>query len=168
MLIPNLPNVLLAGVSGTEAAGLAAETAEVIRAEWKRIADQVWAFCEENHFVLGDKKRFYAQVGNFLSISWQFTPRDEAHVQDWNKWVRDNGAQLHAVRQTRTFDAWNTGGWSVGKDNNKDSLNGRDEAMAGGPGWNAGLPKEFQPLFKNDDWVGGITLIKRLWHCACL
>ena len=37
--------------------------------------------------------------------------------------------QLNAVRQTRAWTAWASGGWQVGRDCNKDSLNGKEEAI---------------------------------------
>lgn len=168
LVIPNLPNVLLAEVSGTEAARLAKETEDVIRGEWKLIAQKVYDFCDKNKIALGDRERFDAQVRQFLSITWKLTPGNDSFTNNWSKWIAVNGSQLNAVRQTRVFDAWNAGGWSVGRLNNKDSLNGRDEAIAGGPGWRENLPEKFKPLFKHYDWIGAITLIKRLWHCAYL
>ena len=167
VVIPNLPNVLLAEVSA-DGVQLANDTAKAIQLEWKLIAEEVWKFCGINKIALGDKQRFDAQVRQFLSIAWKLTLRDEAHKNNWSNWITVNGSELNAVRQTRAFDAWNAGGWSVGRLNNKDSLNGRDEAIAGGPGWGDSLPPQFKHLFKNNDWTGSITLIKRLWHLAYL
>ena len=82
-----------------------------------------------------------------------------------------NSWQLDAVRQTRAFDAWDEGGWSSGAGNNKDALNGRDEAVAGGKVRSERceqLRGVWPGLFKKGDWVGAGTLIKRLWHLAYL
>jgi hypothetical protein len=82
-----------------------------------------------------------------------------------------NSWALDAVRQTRAFEAWTSGGWQHGVFNNKDSLNGRDEAVAGGREWQQRAEKKgnhWKSLFKNEDWLGAVTLIKRLWHVAYL
>ena len=79
--------------------------------------------------------------------------------------------ELDGVRQVRTFDAWNQGGWTASKLNNKDSLNGRDEAVLGGSDWAEKVREKGQPwsgLFKKDDFLGASTLIKRVWHLAYL
>jgi len=84
--------------------------------------------------------------------------------------------QLDAVRQTRAWKAWASGGWDVGRASNKDSLNGREEALLDlrGPEWNeervenlnkeAGVPN----LFKPAELLGVTSLIKRLWPSAWL
>ncbi|MGH8023371.1 MAG: type III-B CRISPR-associated protein Cas10/Cmr2 [Limisphaerales bacterium] len=89
----------------------------------------------------------------------------------WSVILALNGWQLDAVRQTRGFRAWKAGGWEASAANNKDSLNGRDEAVAGGRVWRErcdALGAPWKTLFKKDDWVGAVTLIKRLWHIAYL
>ncbi len=82
-----------------------------------------------------------------------------------------NGWALDAVRQTRDFAAAAQGGWQAGVHCQKDSLNGRDEMVAGGREWceRAGKVGNFWPsLFKHDDFLGAATLIKRVWHRAYL
>jgi CRISPR-associated protein Cmr2 len=167
LVIPNLPNVLLARVEANSSK-LATNTANSVRNEWLNIAQAVWGFCEQHGGVLPDKKRFDSQVDHFLTIAWQITPGMQELSADWGKWTRTNARQLAAVRQTHAFNAWNSGGWHAARANNKDSLNGRDEAVVQGHQLRDRLPAEFQPLFKNDDWMGAITLIKRLWHVAYL
>lgn len=91
--------------------------------------------------------------------------------------------QLDAVRQTRAFHAWSEGGWQVGTASNKDSLTGKEEAVGGGRIWlqrcdklanrtNGSAPdSRHVPLanrFKHDDWLGAITLVKRLWDLTYL
>jgi len=80
--------------------------------------------------------------------------------------------QLDAVRQSRNFAAWTVGGGlDPGANNNKDALNGRDEAVAGGKTWAERcktIGKTWAQLFKTDAWVGAITLVKRTWHLAYL
>ncbi len=89
----------------------------------------------------------------------------------WSVILAFNSWQLDAVRQTRDFNAWAEGGWSTGTGNNKDSLNGRDEAVAGGKIWMErcqNLGEQWKSRFKKDDWLGAVTLIKRLWDLAYL
>jgi CRISPR-associated protein Cmr2 len=107
-------------------------------------------------------RRFYADEGktklNNLGLGWSLL-------------VALNAWELDAIRQNRNFSAWTEGGWSVGTFSNKDSLNGRDEAVAGGRAWTERAEKLGAPwksLFKKDDWLGAATLIKRVWHLAYL
>ncbi len=81
--------------------------------------------------------------------------------------------QLDAVRQSRAWKAWAEGGWQVGRDRNKDSLNGKEEAiLAVGTAEEdakklndvAGIPN----LFKAGELLGASSLIKRLWPTAWL
>ena len=84
--------------------------------------------------------------------------------------------QLDAVRQTRAWKAWNAGGWSSGIADNKDSLNGREEAILNLASNEVseldmeGLNRAFgvQHLFKKGELLGASTLIKRLWPNAWL
>jgi hypothetical protein len=89
----------------------------------------------------------------------------------WSVILAFNSWALDAVRQTRHFNAANTGGWQIGRFNNKDALTGRDEAVAGGDEWSrrAAAAGEFWPsLFKKGDWLSASTLVKRVWHRAYL
>ena len=101
--------------------------------------------------------------------------KDDAKLDNvglgWSVILALNNWQLDAVRQTRSFDAANTGGWQTGTFNNKDVLTGRDEAVAGGDEWSkrANNAASFWPsLFKKGDWMSASTLIKRVWHRAYL
>jgi CRISPR-associated protein Cmr2 len=89
----------------------------------------------------------------------------------WSVILAANSWALDAVRQTRHFEAVNSGGWQTGAFNNKDALNGRDEAVAGGGEWTqrANAAQGFWPsLFKKGDWLSSSTLVKRVWHRAYL
>jgi hypothetical protein len=89
----------------------------------------------------------------------------------WSVILALNAWQLDAVRQTRAFSGWTSGGWQTGASSNKDSLTGREEAVAGGSVWRQRCEKlggRWRSLFKNDDWIGAATLVKRLWHLAYL
>lgn len=84
--------------------------------------------------------------------------------------------QLDAVRQTRAWAAWETADRAAALDNNKDSLNGREEAVL-----NLGTDAvseanveainntfEIPHLFKKGELLGASSLIKRLWPTAWL
>ena len=89
----------------------------------------------------------------------------------WAAVLQFTNWKLDAVRQTRSFAAWAEGGWESGASQNKDALNGREEAVAGGKVWHERCEKlkgAWATLFKKDDWVGASTLIKRVWHLAYL
>jgi hypothetical protein len=95
----------------------------------------------------------------------------------WALLTAANGWALDAVRQTRAFDAWAAGGWQeTGVAQSKDALTGREEMLFGGSQFTEGLSKlenlkdaeEWGKLFKHDDEVGAITLVKRVWHWAYL
>jgi CRISPR-associated protein Cas10/Cmr2 subtype III-B len=90
----------------------------------------------------------------------------------WSVILAFNQWQLDAVRQTRAFEACHEGGWQVGTLQNKDSLTGHGEAVAGGNVWKE-IAKTmsdgpWKSLFKHGDWIGGPTLVKRVWHISYL
>lgn len=169
-LIPNLPNLFVARVPSESAMEAAQKVWAAIQAEWLDVAESVWAkvpaalsFPEDKRPEL--KERFDAQVSRQLVISWQVT----AERDDYAGAYRDNGWHLDAVRQTRSFNAWGKGIWKIGAE--KDSLTGKEEALCGGPGFAERMAKkggEIPSLFKHDDHIGAITLIKRTWHVAHL
>lgn len=167
LLTPNLPNLFVARVPVEpleRAKAIAMSVVDAIKAEWVAIASSVW----DEHSELGigaeHEARFNAQVNRFLSISWQITPETgaDSYAEDYG----NNGWHLDAVRQTREFAAWGAGQIRVGGD--KDSLNGRDEAVAGGKDALARVETRFKHLFKHDDHLGAVTLIKRVWHLTFL
>lgn len=68
-----------------------------------------------------------------------------------------NSWQLDAVRQTRFFKA-NLTDHRPSQWQSKDSLTGKDEAIAGGSAWKGKTNR-----FKHDDYLSAPTLVKRLW-----
>jgi len=89
----------------------------------------------------------------------------------WSVFLAFNSWALDATRNTRSFDAAAAGGWLNGTEHNKDSLTGRDEAVAGGEAWRthaAEIRDGWASLFKHEDWLSAPTLIKRVWHRAYL
>ncbi len=92
----------------------------------------------------------------------------------WSALYQQVSWQLDAIRQTRAWKAWACGAWEVGRESNKDSLNGREEALLDlrGPDWNEervnklNNEAEIPNLFKPGELLGASTLIKRLWPSA--
>lgn len=84
-------------------------------------------------------------------------------VTDW---------MLAGVRNTRCFEAWaGATSWSYGREQNKDSLNGKEEALLTVPADEeeaAALGKQLglqdTNLLQPGELLGASTLIKRLWH----
>lgn len=84
---------------------------------------------------------------------------------------------LHSgTKNSRLFTAWDgASSWRYGTSENKDSLNGKEEAVlmvgeeadaealrhAMGPGWE-------QTTFRPNERIGASTLLKRLWHRSYL
>ncbi|MDP0489461.1 MAG: type III-B CRISPR-associated protein Cas10/Cmr2 [Verrucomicrobiota bacterium JB023] len=82
------------------------------------------------------------------------------------QWLHDG------TKAQRPFGAWSTGEWKSGKTFNKDSLNGKEEAVLITPSKKAETEKLGPILsmskgtFKESELLGASTLIKRLWwHC---
>ncbi|MCF7669992.1 MAG: type III-B CRISPR-associated protein Cas10/Cmr2 [Verrucomicrobia bacterium] len=179
---------------------------------WPKNIDDVFKAVEKIEFSQGhDQLDLKKRVEHFINAAQELIPsdhRDQRYYEDkdtktklnnvgiaWALIYSLNSWELDAVRQTRAFDAWNPGGWDIGASNNKDSLNGKDEAVAGGRIWlerckniieasknsdnpeNSDTPQNTEstnqtaPLahrFKHDDWLGAVTLIKRVWDVAYL
>lgn len=89
----------------------------------------------------------------------------------WSLMLAIANDRLDAVRQTRDFAGWASGAWERGTFQNKDSLGGKAEAVAGGRDWSDRADKkggDWKRLFKHPDWLSATTLIKRTWHLAYL
>jgi CRISPR-associated protein Cmr2 len=80
-------------------------------------------------------------------------------------WLHDG------AKAQRPFEAWREGRWASGKNFNKDTLNGKEEAVVRVTGTKEAL-EEFctgtlgmsRSTFKPGELLGASTLIKRLWH----
>lgn len=82
----------------------------------------------------------------------------------WSVLTALSSWQLDAVRQTREFHA-NLTDTHPSKQHSKDSLTGKEEAIAGGPGWQG---KGQANRFKHEDYLSAPTLVKRLWDMSYL
>lgn len=166
VLIPNLPNIFIAEVVG-EASAVAQAVAKAIDDEWKKIAESVWAQATALGIPTNKKTAFDTSVNRHLSISWQATPMKGDYAEAY----RNNGWHLDAVRQSRDFAAWGGGEWKTGAE--KDSLTGKEEAVCGGrtqdgKDFSSRVSERFKHLFKHNDHLGAISLIKRVWHLTYL
>ncbi len=94
---------------------------------------------------------------NNIGLGWSL-------ISEACNWLMD------ASRQTKSFDAKAAEPF-YGTHCNKDDLNGRDEAIAGGPGWADAMEKLKEPwnhLFRHNDWIAAPNFIKRVWPYAYL
>lgn len=175
-LTPSLTNLFLAQLPCDAGnAGELAKTVEAaIRAEWKTITDE----CGKGLLPSKFEERFAAQAASLLQISWQVTP---VAGNTFAQALALNSRQLDAVRQVREFHGWHQHFPQTGDFNQKDSLTGREEQVAGGRDWwNATfnptepgtiVPQEWRTLFRErqaSDYYGAITFTKRVWHLAYL
>jgi CRISPR-associated protein Cmr2 len=188
VLTPNLPNIFVAKVPLDNAIALAAEVEGAIREEWSNIAKRCWRHAHDCLGAAGEEHpwkedRYYGQVERFLYIAWQVAPipTDAADVSNYAEGYRQVSWLLDGVRQNRAFSSWRAGGWGVGAEENKDSLSGKEELVAGQAAW---WEKWIKPIAENKRgdrrWLtlfrerrsgeryGAITLIKRTWHWAYL
>lgn len=86
------------------------------------------------------------------------------------------GWQLDGVKSMRIFHASNEGSWEKGRDHNKDSLTGREEACLIAPDnaedceeiRKAIAPDAAKESIKPNEFLGAATLIKRFWHLTRL
>ncbi len=129
-----------------------------IQAARKRVLDVIRMATEQMPYDQRDR-RYYTDNSkktlNNIGLGWSV-------ILALNSW------ELDAVRQTREF-AGNPGGWTTGTHNNKDSLTGKEEAVAGGRIWTEKAKTgPLAYLFNHDDWLGAPSLVKRVWHKAYL
>jgi len=171
ILIPNLPNLFVVTVPTDSAKAIAKDVEKTIRSEWQAIADSVWKNAKDLGIPLNKQNKqaiFGRTVARHLAISWQLTPiNDSGYTQAY----RHNGWHLDAVRQTREFIANGPGIWRSGAE--KDSLTGKDEALCGGKAddgqdYSTTVAQRFRHLFKHNDHLGAISLVKRVWHLTYL
>jgi CRISPR-associated protein Cmr2 len=213
LLTPNLTNLFLAELEleSGKAADMARDIEQAIRNEWKNIAKKCWEFSAALTED-ADKARFDRQVASLLHIAWQVTPLVEGAAAEQmlkslplSKALQEkisiaagtdlsfpatlalNSWQLDAVRQVRDFPGWRDANGHPGKHNEKDSLTGREEQIAGGRDWwdkcvkdkqvevrardGSRRPVKWEILFRErqaSEHFGAITFIKRVWHLAYL
>lgn len=169
MLVPNLPNRFLAVVPARRAAELGAVAEKAFRDELNRISDVCWQWFGSSGHPLKDawRKRYDAQVGSFPQIAWHTHSWETGPDSAWRDAYGQVEGLLAARRNTRDFHAWPTDPDLAGA--RKDSLSGREEAIGDEEWWSAARSRrELQHLFRSDDVLGAVNLVKRVWHRAYL
>jgi len=192
-LTPSIPNRFLAtlpeDMSESEAKDYANSLADGIRNKIREIADSVslkFKGAAKDVFL---KDRFDKQVDSLLEVHWQILPQaSEADVEAMKKSLPEAPADTWAtryayanwlmdgVKSLRKFDAPNTGQWIIGKDRNKDSLTGREEACLVAPSDTRKaeqlrkdcIPNGQEGSIKAGEFLAATTLIKRFWHITYL
>ncbi|MGB7748370.1 MAG: type III-B CRISPR-associated protein Cas10/Cmr2 [Verrucomicrobiia bacterium] len=193
VLTPNLPNIFLVEVPEPASAdALAKQAAKEFQfgaagngpTEWKRICDACLRFLEDHDAPLSKKakERWEAQVSRFWQVTWQTWPmldgaaltvvletlppdvREFCRSENWSANYQLVSHRLDARRQTRDFAAWDSLGLA-----HKDFFSGKEEVVIDAA-WLAKARKSsvLRHLFRNDDELGAINLIKRVWHRAYL
>jgi len=162
-LTPNLPNLFVAILDGPNPIAVAEAVEKAIRQEWRKIAQSCLKSLVFQNILHAEESQtvFFGQTDSFLSIAWQITPL----ANDYESAYQRNAWHLDAVRQTRDFKAI-----PPGHGGEKDSLSGKDQALVRG---SDELRKrirdnDYRNLFKHDDHLSAISLIKRVWHLAYL
>jgi len=159
VLIPNLPNIVVAKISCDDPTAIATSVEKSIRDEWNLIAHSVWKEHAELGISPDFQDRFDSQIQQHLSIDWQITPVTNGYTEAF----RTNGWHLDAARQLRTFNAAPI---FPNLPQEKDSLTGKNETITSGKNT---IAQKYQHLFKHpNDQLSAITLVKRLWHLTYL
>lgn len=109
--------------------------------------------------------RYFNESGqlNQSSVGWGL-------INALLSWLHDG------TKAQRPFEAWRAGRWEAGKKFNKDSLNGKEEAVFRVTAKDEKSLQSFcrqslgmgKGTFKLGEQLGASTLIKRLWHKAYL
>ncbi len=115
-------------------------------------------------------------VDTLVDVAGKCPPQYPLHAT--NGWGILNAAiaWLHdGSKSLRKFDGWREGRWQAGKAFNKDSLNGKEEAVLSVSGtagevasWCGKELEVSQGSFKPGELLGASTLLKRLWYDSWL
>lgn len=169
MLTPNLPNRFLALVPAGRAEELARAADKAFCDELKEIGKACWLWFEQNGHSLKDewRPRFDAQIEVFPQVAWQTYPWKPETKDTWRDACKQTDRLLAARRNTRNFVAWPTDSDLAGA--RKDSLSGKEEIVGGEDWWKALRQNDkLKRLFRSDDVLGAVNLVKRVWHEAYL
>ena len=156
VLVPNLPNRILAILpegKGLEAGRLAQQA---IRDELARIGDSVWTWLENNVDANPAwRPAFDAQIKAFPQMAFATVPWD-GRPETWAAAHDALEARLAARRNVRDFAQWPKAPFQ------KDSLSGKEEVIGNDAFWRR---LRQNPLFNKaqNHRYGAINLLKRLW-----
>lgn len=193
LLVPSLPNKLLALVPASQAEALAVGARLAAQRELAAIAEASWSWIHARLPLKPEwRDRFDRQVASFLNMTWQVYPWDLRHetwpdpqalfgVTDkempygpnpglyWQHHYGMADAAHTARRNTRDFAPWmpderDRAGSS------KDTLSGKEEIIGDAEEWWPKLAdtNDLRRLFRSSDRLGAMNLIKRVWHRAHL
>lgn len=170
MLVPNLPNRFLALVPAARAGELAEAAEKAFRSELRTIATKCWSWFGTQNHPLNDawRSRYDDQIEAFPQIVWQTLPWTPGSNGAWRAAQEEVERLLAARRNTRDFEPWLPG------DNDKagtlkDSLSGKEEVVGNESWWKAVREHgRLKHLFRSDDKLGAVNLVKRVWHRAYL
>ena len=196
MLVPNLPNRFLALVPAGDGEALAVAARDAVAAELGRIAAASWRWIDARHPLKAEwRSRFDLQILAFPQTAWQVLPWDldpaawpkpetlygcaGAYPPNpglaWSRFYAECDRLLAARRNTRNFDPWMRNAAGSPLDPNlagtpKDSFSGREEIVGSEDWWEKDFPKtgELVRLFRSDDKLGAVNLMKKVWHEAYL
>jgi len=135
---------------------------------WEKLLPPDQDVREEDPFPFAPRKAVQA----ILDMASKCPP--QYPIQSTTGWGIMNAliSWLHdGAKAQRPFEAWREGRWESGKAFNKDSLNGKEEAVLSVNGTKeslerfcSGTLKMSKGTFKPGELLGASTLIKRLWH----
>jgi CRISPR-associated protein Cmr2 len=156
VLVPNLPNRLLAAVpenKGLEAGELAKQA---VRGELSRIGAAVWQWLRDKAGAKdGWRAAFDAQLAAFPQMAFATVPWD-GRDSTWKASHDALEANLAARRNVRDFAQWS------GSPFQKDSFSGKEEAIGDNAFWNRLRQNTLFNKAKNHRY-GAVNLVKRLW-----
>lgn len=195
MLVPNFPNKFLAIVPAEKGASLARKAEEAIRKELLKIAEACWKWIDKHHPLKQEwGVRYFGQIEAFPQITWQVSPwepqpndkidkiienlygcklSDLPHQPNlgllWQDYYKKVDRHHAGRRNTRDFGPW------MPQDKkregaSKDTLSGKEE-IVGDMDWWTKKPldnERFMALFRGDDKLGAVNIVKRVWHEAYL
>ncbi|MCS6771167.1 MAG: type III-B CRISPR-associated protein Cas10/Cmr2, partial [Kiritimatiellae bacterium] len=191
ILVPNLPNKFLAVVPASNAEHLAEKAEKAARNELENIANVCWDWLDRRHPLKSNwKERFFGQVRSFLQITWQTLAWNQSPPPEyikkifgcdvskfkltpnpghWWSYYYQELDRLHAGRRnTRDFQPWMLDD-DKKQGASKDMLSGKEEIVFDMDWWiNKPDDERFLSLFRTEDRLGAINVIKRVWHEAYL
>lgn len=171
-LLPTLPNKLLIKLkcdSFDDVKKIAAYLERVPRETLTKIGESVKGKFQQAI----DTERFDAQLNTFFEIYWAAV---EIEGEDISQAYKKLNKIAGAAKNLRFFSArnrsWSSGksgaGWKSFQHNEKDFLSGRDENVIVSNNKFHALDSYTSVLIRENESLGAINLLKRLWHLTYL
>ena len=171
-LLPTLPNKLLMKLN-CESLGEVEKIAASLEQASRKTLVEIGRSVEDKFARAIDTGRFDAQLSSFLEIYWAAV---EIEGGDISKAYRKLNKIAGGAKNLRFFSARNRS-WSSGKvreaggafqRNEKDFLSGKDESVIVSRQDFHDLDSRTKVLIRENESLGAINLIKRLWHLTYL